>query len=117
MQINNLLSDEAILSELGERISLRRLALNMTQAELARSAGMAKRTLERIEGGASTQVLSLIKILRVLDHMDGLNHLIPESGPRPMDLLKHTRKKRVRASRRKKVKKAAAGEWKWKEDE
>jgi len=34
-----------------------------------------------------------------------------------MDLLKHTRKKRVRASRKKKIKKPAAGAWQWKEDE
>jgi hypothetical protein len=61
--------------------------------------------------------LTLIKILRVLEHMDGLNQLTPESGPRPMDLLKHTRKKRVRASRKKKIKKPAAGAWQWKEDE
>jgi hypothetical protein len=45
MKISNLLSDEAILGEMGERVLVRRVALNVTQAELARNAGMAKRTL------------------------------------------------------------------------
>ena len=92
------LGDEAVLEELGRRLGRRRLALQITQAKLADQAGVAKRTVERIEAGAAAQTLSLIRILRVLDLLQGLDQLIPETGPRPMDLLKLKGKERKRAS-------------------
>lgn len=100
MKISKLLTDDAILVELGERISSRRLELQLTQAEVAEQAGIAKRTLERIEAGHSAQMSSLIRLLRVLDGLQGLEGMIPESGPRPMDLLRRKGKLRQRASKR-----------------
>ncbi len=100
MKISKLLTDDAILVELGERISSRRLELQLTQAEAAEQAGIAKRTLERIEAGHSAQMSSLIRLLRVLDGLQGLEGMIPESGPRPMDLLRRKGKLRQRASKR-----------------
>jgi len=116
MKITKLLTDETILAEIGQRISTRRVELNMTQAVVAKKAGMSKRTVERIEGGASGQTLSVIRIFRVLDLMDNLDRMIPEQGPKPMDLLKRKRKIRIRASSRTK-KPRAIKSWKWKEDE
>ena len=97
MKISNLLADEAILSEIGARISRCRLDLQLTQAAVAEQAGVAKRTVERIEAGASAQVSSLIRILRVLDLLPGLDGMIPEAGPSPMDLLTRKGKPRQRA--------------------
>ena len=111
MKIENLLTDEAILVELGERLAQRRLKLQLTQADLAEQAGVSKRTVERIEAGATTQLSTLIRILRVLQLLERLEDLIPASGPRPMDLLKLKGKERQRASRRKKP--AAAEPWQW----
>ena len=99
MKISKLLADDAILAEIGERISSRRLDLQLTQAEVAEQAGIAKRTLERIEAGHSAQMSNLIRLLRVLDGLPGLDGLIPEAGPRPMDLLKRKGKARQRASK------------------
>ncbi len=98
MKITKLLTDETILAEVGQRISTRRVDLNMTQAAVAKKAGMSKRTVERIEGGASGQTLSVIRIFRVLDLMESLDRMIPEQDSRPMDLLKQKRKIRIRAS-------------------
>lgn len=100
MKISKLLADEAILAELGERVARRRLELQLTQAHVAGQAGIAKRTVERIEAGASAQMSSIIRILRVLDLLPGLDTVIPEAGPRPMDLLKRKGKVRQRASSR-----------------
>jgi transcriptional regulator with XRE-family HTH domain len=98
MKISKLLSDEAILREIGERIARRRLDLQLTQAAVAEQAGVAKRTLERIEAGASAQLSSLLRIFRVLELLPGLELLLPESQPSPMELLKHKGKQRQRAS-------------------
>lgn len=100
MKIAGQLTDEAILVEIGARLARRRLDLQLTQAEVAEQAGVAKRTLERIEAGASAQMSSMIRILRVLELLDGLDGLVPSAEPRPMDLLKRKGKQRQRASGR-----------------
>jgi len=92
------MTDDAVLEEFGRRLARRRLNLQLTQAKLAEQAGVSKRTVERMESGAAVQTLSLIRILRVLDLLQGLDQLIPETGPRPMDLLKLKGKERKRAS-------------------
>ena len=117
MKITKLLTDDAVLAELGRRISSRRVELNLTQAEVAREAGLAKRTLERVEGGASSQTLSFVRILRTLDLIANLDSMIPEPVPGPMDLLRQNRKLRVRASKKQDDNMQDRKAWKWKEDE
>jgi len=100
MKISRTLTDDAILAEIGRRIARRRLDFQFTQAEVAERAGIAKRTLERMEAGYSCQLSSLIRVLRVLDAMPGLDSMIAEADPRPMDLLQGKGKVRQRASRK-----------------
>lgn len=102
MKIEKLLTDEAILAELGGRLAQRRLELQHTQEMLAEQAGVSKRTVERIEAGATTQMSTLIRLLRVLELLDRLETLVPEAGPRPMDLvkLKGNARKRARGKRK-----------------
>ena len=107
-----LMSDEAILQELGQRLARRRVELNLTQAQLAEQAGVGKRTVERIEAGESTQLSTLIRIFRVLGLLDALDAMIPEPGPSPLDLLKLKGKERQRASSKKRGEQAEEG-WSW----
>ena len=113
MKITGLLTDDAVLAELGARIAGRRVELQLTQAAVAEQAGIAKRTLERMEAGQTSQLATLVRVLRVLDAASGLDSLIPESGPRPMDLLKQKGKVRQRASGKRAAK--AAKPWRWDE--
>lgn len=112
MKISDLMTDEAVLAEVGRRLAARRLELELTQADVAEQAGIAKRTLERMEAGHSSQLSSLIRVLRVLDAVPGLETLIPETGPRPMDLLKREGKARQRASG-KRSKPTSTKTWQW----
>ena len=114
MQITSLLTDAAVLTELGQRLASRRLALQLTQAEAARRAGVAKRTLERVEAGMSAELTTFIRIMRALDSLPELNRLLPDAGPSPMELLKHKGKKRQRAPG-KTPEEQAAEEWTWDE--
>ena len=114
MIITRLLTDDAVLAELGARIAGRRVELQLTQAAVAEQAGIAKRTLERMEAGQTSQLATLVRVLRVLDAASGLDNLIPESGPRPMDLLKQKGKVRQRASG-KRTAKATGKPWHWDE--
>jgi DNA-binding XRE family transcriptional regulator len=112
MQITGLLTDDAILAELGARVSAHRVRMQLTQAMVARQAGIAKRTLERLEAGESSQLITLVRVLRVLDAAAGLDAVVPESLPSPMDLLKHKGKARKRASGKRGT---SAGDkpWQW----
>jgi transcriptional regulator with XRE-family HTH domain len=104
MKISKLLTDETILAELGKRIAHLRIGLQLTQADLAQQSGVAKRTVERIEAGASAQMSSIIRIFRVLDLLQNLDRVIAEAGPGPMDMLKRRGKTRQRASKSRKQK-------------
>ena len=112
MKITNQITDAAILAEIGNRLARRRLDFQFTQAELAEEAGLSKRTVERIEAGATAQMSSIIRICRVLELLEGWENLIPESGPRPMDLLKLKGKERKRATSNRKRAGSEKG-WSW----
>ncbi|MEE4216233.1 MAG: helix-turn-helix transcriptional regulator [Xanthomonadales bacterium] len=115
INLSELLTDDAVLAEIGARLARRRLDLQLTQADLAEQAGVAKRTVERIEAGASTQLSTLVRLLRVLDLLPRLDQAIPEQPPRPMDLLRRKGKQRQRASSR--GRQAETGKpWAWNDE-
>ncbi len=114
MKISALSTDEAVLVEMGARLAHRRLELQLTQAALAEQAGVAKRTVERLEAGASGQLSSWIRLLRVLDLLPGLERLLPAAMPSPMEQLKRKGKTRRRASARSQP--ANAEPWRWDEE-
>ena len=109
------LTDEVLLTELGERITRHRLNQNITQAQMAREAGVSKRTVERLEAGASTQLSNLVRVLRALDLLENCELLIPEPTPSPLEQLKLQGKERVRASASHR-KRTEPGAWEWGEE-
>jgi transcriptional regulator with XRE-family HTH domain len=112
MPIQRLMTDEALLQELGRRIARQRLERNLSQAQLAEQAGISKRTLERLEAGASATQLSLfLRVLRQLDLLERLDLLLPEPQPSPLALLELQKAGRKRASRPRIAK--PTGSWTW----
>ena len=97
MKISDLTTDEAALGEFGRRVAEARIARQMTQAQLAAAAGVSKRTIERLEDGASTQFGNLVRCLRALGKLEGLDRLLPETAPNPIALLERHGKTRQRA--------------------
>jgi len=112
MKIENTLTEDAVLSELGLRLARRRLDKGMTQAALAAEAGISKSTVERIESGASTQLAKLIRLLRPLGLLENIDRLVPEQTASPIELLKLQGKQRQRASSRQRDK-VAEQPWRW----
>ena len=88
MKFQDLHSDTAALAELGQRLAQFRIGQQLTQAELARKAGIGKRTLERLEAGDTTQTKTLIRVLRELDLLERLEMLLPEPKARPSQAVK-----------------------------
>lgn len=99
MKLTPILSDDALLRELGSRIARLRLERNLTQAQLATEAGISKRTLERIEKGeAAAQLSAFLRLCRALDLMERIDSLFPAPLPSPVEQLKLRGKIRRRAS-------------------
>ena len=113
MDFDNFTNDAAILAEIGLRVARRRIEQGLTQSDLAEQAGIGKRTLERLEAGESVQLTNFLQVMRVLQLLDGLESLLPESGPRPMELLKHHGKQRKRASARQRKPDQPDQPWRW----
>jgi transcriptional regulator with XRE-family HTH domain len=99
MRFDQLTTDGAVLAELGRRIARHRLARNWTQLELAAQAGVGRATVQRLEAGQSVQMTSLVRLLRTLGLLEGLDAAIPESVHLPIAQLERERRRtRKRAS-------------------
>jgi len=102
---------EAIIGELGRRLGRRRVQLELTQAEVAKRAGISKRTLERIEAGRDTQLSSFLRLLRVLELAEGMEQVAPELKYSPVQMAKLRGAERKRVSR--KAAKPTRDSWRW----
>jgi len=113
MKITSDLTDATVLRALGSRLERQRIEANLTQAALAEQAGVAKRTLERIEAGLGCELSTLVRLLRVLDLSTGFDSLIPELPPSPIAQLQLKGKQRRRVHT--KPPSAPAKSWSWRE--
>jgi transcriptional regulator with XRE-family HTH domain len=93
------MTDEPLLASIGERLAARRLARNLTQAQLAEQAGVGLRTVQRLESGtAGAHLAAFLRVARVLGLIDQIDALIPEAALSPIEQLKSKRRQRKRAS-------------------
>ena len=114
MKISSVLSDEALLVEVGDRLRQQRLQSQFTQAELAHEAGVSKSTVERLESGQSVDFALLLRVLRKLGLIETLDVLFPETQPSPMALLKNKGRQRKRMSHPKAPSDSPREPWSWK---
>lgn len=75
------------LSAIGQRIKLRRLALDLTQQVAAAKAGVAYRTWRRMEGEGQASIEDLVRAAIALRCDEGLAALFPEPAAGSMDEL------------------------------
>ena len=94
-------TDEFLLQELGTKLARARLAKNLTQAQLAAQAGIAPRTLSRIERGSGASLVSaFIRVCRALGLLGRFMAIVPDPAPSPMEQLRMHGRQRRRASGR-----------------
>lgn len=117
MSISSILSDDAILRELGGRLATARVQRNLTQAALAHEAGVSKRTVERLESGAvAVQLSGLLRVCRALGLIERFDALVPEPTPSPIAQLKLQGKQRRRASATRAAPRDRKATWTWGSD-
>ena len=101
------------LERLSERLAKHRLNRNMTQDELARSAGISRRTLARLESGEPTQLENFLRTLIALGLEDGLERLVPDVPQSPIQQLERAGRTRKRATGRRKSRSEPSEPWSW----
>jgi transcriptional regulator with XRE-family HTH domain len=75
----------ADLQDIGQRLERYRLSRNVTQGQLAQTAGIARSTLSRLEQDGNATLETLLRVLRALGADDRLTILVPDSRQSPLD--------------------------------
>ena len=115
MKIMYYSSTHEVLSELGTRIKATRIAMDVTQKEMARLTNISQRTISNLENGKDVSFSTVIDVLRALGQLQNLDIMIPEQGQRPSEIAAlGKQRERVRS-------KATTGQtqsgWKWGDEE
>lgn len=92
------MSDKAILQELGARLRRQRLNQDITQKELAEKAAVSRTVIQKMEQGEEVVVAGLIRVMRALNLLDQLDNFLPDPGISPIQLARLQGKERQRAS-------------------
>jgi transcriptional regulator with XRE-family HTH domain len=86
--------------ELGRRLRQLRLSRNLDQRTIAEKAGITRGALQNLEGGHGSSVQTLLRTLKALNYLEGIEILAPEPTVNPLALLRSSKPpQRVRRSR------------------
>ncbi len=96
------LTNDAIMRQIGSKIKELRIEKSVKQAELADASGVSVFTISSVENGKTTSLLTIVQLLRALEHLDYLNSFFQEETISPIayaKLMKNNKKKiRVKSS-------------------
>ena len=106
-------SSAQIAEVLCKRLDALRLGKNISQADLARQAGVSRSTLTRIADGQSVSLDSFIRVAKALGLAGHLAAMLPDPAVRPVELARNagTHRRRARSKR------PASKPWTWGEPE
>ncbi len=108
MKITFYSSTSEVITEIGRRLKEARLAVPLTQQDLAKLTNLSQRTISSLENGNDVSFSTIIEVLRALGRLQSLEIMIPEQGIRPSQIAKLGKpRERVRP------KKQIQGDWKW----
>jgi len=93
-------SPKELQTELGRRIQQLRLSRNIDQRAAAEKAGVTRAALQNLEAGRGSSVQTLLRTLKALNYLEGIEMLAPQPTVNPLALLNtKTPPKRARHSR------------------
>jgi transcriptional regulator with XRE-family HTH domain len=105
------MSDGAILVEVGRRLQVHRLNLNLSQTDVAAKGGVSRRALQKLESGQACTLTLLVRVLRALGRLDALDGFLPEPGLSPIQLAKLKGRERRRAGGSRRSRERRADKW------
>jgi len=87
------------MTDLGKRIKVRRLVLDLTQQAAAAKAGVAHRTWRRMEAEGAASIEDLVRAAIALRCDEGIAALFPEMAANSMDELLAQQRKATKPQR------------------
>src|ERR1700736_3542922 len=84
-------SPQDLQTELGRRLKQLRLSKNLDQRTVADKAGITRAALQNLEAGRGSAVKTLVRTLKALNYLEGIEILAPEPTVNPLALLKTSR--------------------------
>jgi transcriptional regulator with XRE-family HTH domain len=85
---------------LGEQLQTLRVAKNLDQRTTAEKAGISEKALRNLEAGRGSTVESLLRVLKALESLQGIELLAPKPTINPLSLLRNAKvRQRVRHPR------------------
>jgi putative transcriptional regulator len=102
-------SSDTVINALFQQIEQIRLSRNISQAALAKEAGVSRSTITRLASGENISVDSFVRVMQALGLADHLAALLPNQNIRPVERIRLEGAERRRASPKRK----AAGDWTW----
>lgn len=97
----SLMSDKALLEQIGRFIQSHRLNQNKSQDQVAKATGMSRSTLSLLERGEKVRIDTLIQALRVLDLLYIMDVFNVKEQISPLEYAKLQKKQRKQASPKK----------------
>jgi transcriptional regulator with XRE-family HTH domain len=79
---------------LGEQLRSLRFSRNLDQRTTAEKAGISEKALRNLEAGRGSTVESLLRVLKALDFLEGIEMLAPKPSVNPLALLRSTKTRR-----------------------
>jgi transcriptional regulator with XRE-family HTH domain len=93
------MSPQELQTLLGKQLQQLRISRNLEQRTAADKAGISEKTLRNLEAGRGSTVESLVRVLKALDSLDGLELIAPQPSVSPLALLRRAEpRRRVRRS-------------------
>lgn len=84
---------------LGKQLQQLRRSRNLDQISTAEKAGISEKALRNLEAGRGSTVETLLRVLKALDSLQGLQLIVPKPSVSPLAMLRHSRpRRRVRQS-------------------
>ncbi len=90
-------TSQQITIEIGARLAKLRLSRNITQSMLAKDAGIALRTLRRLEVGEPSTLDTFLRVAVALDLDDAILNALPTGDIRPIERVSRSGTERRRA--------------------
>ena len=79
---------EDLQGDLGQRVRQLRLSRNLDQRTTAEKAGISLRALGKLENGHGSTLETLLRTLRALDYVKGIEALAPQPTINPLTMLR-----------------------------
>ncbi len=76
-----------LLEEIGRRLRQLRISAQLTTAEVADRAGLARQTVENAERGLRPSLETMVRVLRAVGRTDLVDAFLPPVLPSPLDQL------------------------------